>query len=303
MSSLIPFSFESQSIRAFNIDGNPWFVGKDVAEVLGYKDPTTALKSHCRGVQKLHLIVDSLGRTQEVRIINEPDTYRLITGSTLPAAERFEAWLFEEVLPSIRKTGSYALPSSHPELDAVHHLAEGMAQAFLDYLTEEMDDGPDAIDQLPPLQYAIAKVLQKRDRDRIGSKVLVDFETLQCMALALQGVSKTALEVLEAQCGQPLIADLLAEVAGANVTKPAPATSMALWEDPDALTARIAHYVADKPRVTTLQIIEGIGETPTKSLQVRVGHALRRLDYGRKRQSTTGDRQRYYERRPVRRVK
>lgn len=112
MSNLISFSFETHSVRAFNIDGNPWFVGKDVAEVLGYKDPTTAIKSHCRGVQKLHPIVDSLGRTQEVRIINEPDTFRLIVGSTLPEAERFEAWLFEEVLPAIRKTGRYEAPEA-----------------------------------------------------------------------------------------------------------------------------------------------------------------------------------------------
>ena len=49
MSSLIPFSFESHSVRAFNINGAPWFVGKDVAEALGYKDPTTAIRSHCKG--------------------------------------------------------------------------------------------------------------------------------------------------------------------------------------------------------------------------------------------------------------
>lgn len=110
--ALMPFSFESRQIRAFNIDGNPWFVGKDVAEALGYQDPTTAIRSHCKGVQKLHPIVDRLGRTQEVRILNEPDVYRLVAGSHLPEAMRFEAWLFEEVLPEIRKTGSYTLPGA-----------------------------------------------------------------------------------------------------------------------------------------------------------------------------------------------
>lgn len=116
MSSLIPFSFESHPIRAFNIDGNPWLVGKDVCDVLGYANATDAIKQHCRGVAKYYPIVDRLGRTQKVRIINEPDTYRLITGSTLPEAERFEKWTFEEVLPTIRKTGSYALPFATPAL-------------------------------------------------------------------------------------------------------------------------------------------------------------------------------------------
>lgn len=104
---IIPFGFESHSIRAMLMDGNPWFVAKDVAEALGYKDTVNAIKQHCRGVVFRHPIVDSLGRTQDVRIINEPDTYRLIVGSNLPEAERFERWLFEDVLPSIRRTGSY----------------------------------------------------------------------------------------------------------------------------------------------------------------------------------------------------
>lgn len=116
MSSLIPFSFESHSVRAFNIDGNPWFVGKDICDVLGYANATDAISQHCRGVAKYYPIVDRLGRNQEVRILNEPDTYRLITGSTLPEAERFEAWLFEDVLPSIRKTGGYQLPDTHHDL-------------------------------------------------------------------------------------------------------------------------------------------------------------------------------------------
>ena len=90
MSSLIPFSFESHSIRAFSIDGNPWFVGKDVAEAIGFKDTVNAIKLHCRGVAKYHPL-PTPGGTQEVRIINEPDTFRLITNSTLPAAERYEA--------------------------------------------------------------------------------------------------------------------------------------------------------------------------------------------------------------------
>lgn len=108
---LVPYEFEGATVRVVEIDGEAHFVGKDVAERLGYADPTTAIRSHCRGVQKLHPIPDALGRTQEARVLSEPDVLRLIVKSNLPAAERFERWVFEEVLPSIRKTGGYRAAS------------------------------------------------------------------------------------------------------------------------------------------------------------------------------------------------
>ena len=112
MTDLSVFAFDSQAVRVVMVDGQPWFVGKDVAEVLGYKDTTNAIKQHCRGVVNHHPIGDSLGRNQEVRIISEPDMLRLIVSSKLPAAEAFERWVFEEVLPSIRKTGAYVDPKA-----------------------------------------------------------------------------------------------------------------------------------------------------------------------------------------------
>lgn len=137
MSSIVPFSFESFSVRVIRDDsGEMLFVAKDAAESLEYKDPTTAIKSHCRGVQELHPIQDALGRTQNMRVIREPDLYRLIAGSTLPSAERFERWLFEEVLPSIRKTGSYHADPATPQVDAalsalkISPLAARAARAF-----------------------------------------------------------------------------------------------------------------------------------------------------------------------------
>lgn len=111
MSNIIPFSNSDFSVRAVQIDGEAWFVGKDVAGQLGYANETDAMNRHCRGVVKHYPIADSLGRMQDTRIINEPDLYRLVVGSTLPAAEKFERWVFEDVLPSIRKTGAYSAPS------------------------------------------------------------------------------------------------------------------------------------------------------------------------------------------------
>ena len=112
MNDIIPFTYENTNIRTITTeDGTPLFCGKDVAITLGYNDPRDALARHCNGVPIRYPIIDSLGRTQEARFITEPDLYRLITHSKLPEAEKFERWVFEEVLPSIRKHGMYATES------------------------------------------------------------------------------------------------------------------------------------------------------------------------------------------------
>ena len=107
-------------IRVVTLDnGRIGFVGKDVAEALGYSNPSDALTKHCRGVAFRYPILDALGRTQEARIILEPDVLRLIIGCHLPTAERFEAWVFEEVLPTLIRTGTYtAAPTPAPALKA-----------------------------------------------------------------------------------------------------------------------------------------------------------------------------------------
>lgn len=108
--NLVPFAFEQTTIRSITDEtGAVLFVGKDVAEALGYVDTVSALKDHCRGVAKRHPIIDSLGRTQEARVISSGDVLRLITHSKLPAAERFESWIFDEVIPSVIKYGHYQM--------------------------------------------------------------------------------------------------------------------------------------------------------------------------------------------------
>lgn len=107
MSDIIPFQSGDFSVRVIQIDGEPWFVGKDAASELGYSNETDAMNRHCRGVVKRYPIADALGRSQDTRILSEPDLLRLIINSQLPAAEKFERWVFEDVLPSIRKTGGY----------------------------------------------------------------------------------------------------------------------------------------------------------------------------------------------------
>ncbi len=104
-------SNEFGSLRTLECDGKVMFVASDVAKMLGYARPADAVSAHCRCTAK-HSIPHPQGKgTLEVNIIPEGDVYRLITHSKLPAAEKFESWVFDEVLPSIRKTGSYTANS------------------------------------------------------------------------------------------------------------------------------------------------------------------------------------------------
>lgn len=103
------FNFDHSPVRTFVDEQGEWFCAKDVATTLGYVNPGKAVRMHCRqdGGPKRSPIVDALGRSQEATFIQEADVMRLIVSSKLPAAQRFERWVFEEVLPAIRRTGSY----------------------------------------------------------------------------------------------------------------------------------------------------------------------------------------------------
>lgn len=100
------FVFETGSVRTIEKDGEVFFVGKDVCKRLGYKDSNSAMCNHCKGVVKHHPLCTA-GGTQKVRILSESDVMRLICSSKLPEAEKFERWVFDEVLPAIRKHGGY----------------------------------------------------------------------------------------------------------------------------------------------------------------------------------------------------
>lgn len=98
---------EFGDIRTVEIDGKPYFVANDVAKSLGYKRPADAVTAHCKGSVKHRYLTE--GGEQEVKVIPEGDVYRLISRSKLPSAEKFERWVFDEVIPSIRKNGGYIL--------------------------------------------------------------------------------------------------------------------------------------------------------------------------------------------------
>jgi prophage antirepressor-like protein len=110
--NVTPFQFNSRQVRIVTDEnGSQLFVGRDACEILGYANPSDAMTRHCRGVVKRYPIRDSLGRTQEARVLSEPDVLRLIVSSQLPAAQEFERWVFEDALPTIRKTGRYEIAS------------------------------------------------------------------------------------------------------------------------------------------------------------------------------------------------
>lgn len=103
---------EFGKVRTIEENGKVMFIASDVAKALGYSRPADAITAHCKGSVKHRLPTN--GGMQDLKIIPEGDVYRLVTHSKLPAAEKFESWVFDEVLPAIRKTGTYSIPKDYP---------------------------------------------------------------------------------------------------------------------------------------------------------------------------------------------
>lgn len=114
---------EFGNVRTLTIDGDPWFVGKDIAECLGYSNTKDALRKHVDSEDKIMgsqnatpSITDNLGRKQFPTFINESGVYSLILGSKLESAKKFKRWVTSEVLPSLRKTGTYTVVTTQPSV-------------------------------------------------------------------------------------------------------------------------------------------------------------------------------------------
>ena len=125
-------------IRTVEINGKLYFVANDVARALGYKRPADAVTAHCKGSVKHRCLTD--GGEQELKVIPEGDIYRLTTRSKLPSAEKFESWVFDEVVPSIRTNGGYIVGQetlSDDELMAKAILVAQKKIAERDQLIEE----------------------------------------------------------------------------------------------------------------------------------------------------------------------
>ena len=110
---------EFGNIRTVTIDGEPWFVGKDIAESLGYSNSKKALGDHIDAEDKRGSQIVTPGGTQTMTIINESGVYSLILSSKLPNAKKFKRWVTGEVLPALRKTGHYEMPGYAPKATSI----------------------------------------------------------------------------------------------------------------------------------------------------------------------------------------
>ena len=156
---------EFGEIRTIEIEGKPYFVASDVASALGYANPRKAVSDHCKGVTKRDTPTSS--GVQSMSYIGEGDLYRLIMKSKLPSAEKFESWVMDEVLPSIRSTGYYVKPLTTAE--QIKLIAQGNME-----LGERVDKVEDKLSNLEndtPLYGCEIDEVQKHVRKK-GVEVL-----------------------------------------------------------------------------------------------------------------------------------
>lgn len=116
MNEIMKFNFEGKNIRTMMIENEPWFAGKDVATILGFRNPRDAISTHVFAEDKGVETIDTLGGKQKMTVINESGLYALVFGSRLPTAKKFKHWVTSEVLPTLRKNGSYSINNQNDEV-------------------------------------------------------------------------------------------------------------------------------------------------------------------------------------------
>ncbi|WP_455268606.1 phage antirepressor [Ruminococcus sp.] len=141
---------EFGSVRTIEENGKILFCGSDVAKALGYRRPKDAITAHCKGAVKRRLLTN--GGAQEMKMITEGDVYRLITHSRLPYAEKFESWIFDDVLPTIRRTGGYVsneemfIENYLPFLDEPYKNLFRLQMTFISKLNERIRNDKPLVD-------------------------------------------------------------------------------------------------------------------------------------------------------------
>lgn len=159
-------SEEFGDIRTVTIENEPWFVGKDVATALGYANPKNAVPTHVSEEDKLSTQIEYTGQRREVTVINESGLYALIFGSKLESATRFKHWVTSEVLPAIRKTGSYQIAPQGEELLALAVIeAKKTIDSLKDqckFLGEQAVENQKLISELQPKANYVDKILQSK---------------------------------------------------------------------------------------------------------------------------------------------
>lgn len=168
MNDIIPFTFPEtgQPVRTVTINGEPWFVGMDVTAVLGYANGRDALATLPERMRNTVAIPDGKRGNPSRAIITESGVYRLVMRSNLPAAEQFQDWLAEEVIPSIRRTGSYTVAPPAPALPDITTSAGvlAMAEAFTQ-TARQLVDADRKLRELEPKALAHDTLMAAQDGD------------------------------------------------------------------------------------------------------------------------------------------
>lgn len=141
MADITPFNFGAHAVRVITRNNQPWFVANDVCQALGYTNPRKAVADHLDDDEKGVTSSDTLGGKQQLTIINESGLYALILRSRKTGARKFAKWVTSEVLPTIRKTGSYQSDTQSQRTALAHQLASQATAQVFDTVFRSVMDG------------------------------------------------------------------------------------------------------------------------------------------------------------------
>jgi prophage antirepressor-like protein len=318
-SAVVPFQFESATIRTVTLNGDPWFVAKDVCEVLGFDNPRQALSTHLdddeKGVQNL----DTPGGRQQVNIISESGLYTLIVRSNKPQAKPFRKWVTAEVLPAIRKTGAYTLPSAAPAADSAAALNRFRVFTFYGkeltvYIGQDGAPWFRAADIARVLGYrnlniATFKLCDPRGRQRLrctcrngaaGTMVFIDEANLFRLLLRTSKGNTDALQRFFAETVLPEVRAAWSHRAAGPAVLPTPDDRVAAWYDQvikqsrllwwfdhdGVLRAKSIHpdaYVMPIYRLPEMIAAESMNDKEWEALPRIIEAAARRMVAGRRK--------------------
>ncbi|MCC0647986.1 phage antirepressor KilAC domain-containing protein [Clostridioides sp. ZZV15-6598] len=160
---------EFGQIRMAEVDGKPYFVATDIAKCLGYINTSKAINDHCRWVTKSYIPhPQNENKVLEVNAIPESDMYRLIVNSKLQNAEKFESWVFDEVLPTIRKTGGYIHTTEDMSDDEIMARALQVAQKTIEKKSREIEEKDKVIQLQQPKVLFADSVASSTDSILVG---------------------------------------------------------------------------------------------------------------------------------------
>lgn len=164
---------EFGEIRTVIIEGEPWFVGRDVANALGYVKPEGAIRNNVdKDDTRIEGVIDSMKRLQNTLVVNESGLYSLIFGSKLESAKKFKKWVTSEVLPTIRKTGTYGkqLPKNPMELLELHYEAIRHVDSKVDMLAEDLEQFKQELPLFGIDEDKIVTAVRRKGTECLGGK-------------------------------------------------------------------------------------------------------------------------------------